>query len=425
MVKVLLVDDDPVVIRIYRDGLTRLGFEVATAADGLEALKSLRADRPDVMVLDLMMPKLSGAEVLKFMRAERAWQTLPVLVLSNAYMDPLAQDAALLGAQKGLLKVKCNPASLAESIREVLGGQASSENIDQLLAASHAPPGDIAPSPATPPTPEPSAPEVSRSQAPGSPGPTPQEPVSEPQTFSNELRESARQELATQGAAIGLGLVHSFQAFLAARGESERGFRLQDFFRKVHFITAMGGMADHHHLAQMASALEALLYGLMDKPQVLEPSVDRTTAMAVDFLQQLLVSSQKPRPVANPHPLALVVDDDRLTNRLVVSALRNAQFQAQATESPVMALELMREKVYDLVLADIEMPDMDGIELCKQLRRIPGYERVPVIFVTLHSDFATRAKTALSWTDLIAKPVRPAELAVKAVMHLLKSQLPG
>ena len=70
------------------------------------------------------------------------------------------------------------------------------------------------------------------------------------------------------------------------------------------------------------------------------------------------------------------------------------------------------------------MPGMDGIELCKRTRRLPGYENTPIIYVTLHSDFETRAKSALSGADdLIAKPILATELAAKAVMHLLKSQL--
>jgi len=68
---------------------------------------------------------------------------------------------------------------------------------------------------------------------------------------------------------------------------------------------------------------------------------------------------------------------------------------------------------------------MDGIELCKRLRALPGYEKIPVIYVTLHSDFETRARTVLSGgNDLIAKPILPAELAVKVVMHLLKKHHP-
>ena len=60
--RVLLVDDDPIVLRIYQDGLVRQGFEVSTAADGVAALRALRDNRPHIMVLDLMMPRLSESK---------------------------------------------------------------------------------------------------------------------------------------------------------------------------------------------------------------------------------------------------------------------------------------------------------------------------------------------------------------------------
>jgi CheY-like chemotaxis protein len=64
---------------------------------------------------------------------------------------------------------------------------------------------------------------------------------------------------------------------------------------------------------------------------------------------------------------------------------------------------------------------MDGFELCRRLRTLPGYQKTPVIFVTSHSDFESRARSKLSGgDDLISKPVFPMELAVKAVAQLLK-----
>jgi CheY-like chemotaxis protein len=175
----------------------------------------------------------------------------------------------------------------------------------------------------------------------------------------------------------------------------------------------------------MASALEALLFAMQEKARNLEPSLERTTSQGLEFLQELLHQPGGARRDSAQNKTALVVDDDKLSNRLVVSALRQAQLQARGVESASAALSLVRETVYDLVLLDIEMPEMDGLELCKRLRALPGYEKIPVIYVTLHSDFETRARTVLSGgNDLIAKPILPTELAVKVVMHVLKKQTP-
>jgi DNA-binding response OmpR family regulator len=70
------------------------------------------------------------------------------------------------------------------------------------------------------------------------------------------------------------------------------------------------------------------------------------------------------------------------------------------------------------------MPVLNGFELCKRLRKVPGYEKTPVIFVSSHDDVGSRAKATLSGADdLVAKPFLPQELAAKVVMHLVKRQM--
>jgi CheY-like chemotaxis protein len=82
----------------------------------------------------------------------------------------------------------------------------------------------------------------------------------------------------------------------------------------------------------------------------------------------------------------------------------------------------LARKHFDLVLLDIEMPQMTGFEVCRKLRMLPGYEKTPVIYVTAHSDFESRSRSIISGgNDLIAKPIFPIELAVKAVAHLIGS----
>src|ERR1051325_5480175 len=132
--RILFVDDDPLVVRIYQDALARKGFQVDAAHDGLAATRALRAGKPDLLILDLMMPKLSGVDVLKFVRSQPELSDLPVVVLSNSYMNDLAQGAAVAGAQKALLKVRCTPSILLGVIRELLEGQPA--NQEAVLTAT-------------------------------------------------------------------------------------------------------------------------------------------------------------------------------------------------------------------------------------------------------------------------------------------------
>ena len=99
--KVLLVDDDTTLRRTLGIGLRAEGHEVLIAADGRTALQALREDRPDIVVLDLGLPDLSGVEVL---RRLRGWSTTPVVVLSARAESAEKVEALDLGADDYVTK---------------------------------------------------------------------------------------------------------------------------------------------------------------------------------------------------------------------------------------------------------------------------------------------------------------------------------
>ncbi|HEY5503696.1 MAG TPA: response regulator, partial [Sedimentisphaerales bacterium] len=80
---ILFVEDDAVVLTTYRNLLQREGFHIESAQDGLEALKALSQATPDLVVLDLMLPKFDGADVLKFIRADPRLKIIPIIIFSN------------------------------------------------------------------------------------------------------------------------------------------------------------------------------------------------------------------------------------------------------------------------------------------------------------------------------------------------------
>ncbi len=80
-----------------------------------------------------MMPKLSGVDVLKFIRSTPALQDTPVIILSNAHMTRLAQEAAAIGAEKSLLKSSCTPTKLINAINELLAGKANETDSSDRL----------------------------------------------------------------------------------------------------------------------------------------------------------------------------------------------------------------------------------------------------------------------------------------------------
>ena len=411
MRQLLLVDDDPCTLKLYKDRLSHMGDQVATAPDGLAAVQALRSARPDLVVLDLMMPRLSGADVLKFIRAEPRLKSLPVIVLSNSYMQEVASEAAALGVDKALLKIRCSPQILSEAIEEVLAGKPGIQDLSCLLAV----PEKVAAGNATP------------APAPAAPAPLPAPPIQAALSQTNsDFHAKARRTFLDNGTGTCAEIRRLCQAVVDAPKQLEQHARLQDLSRKIHFVAAAAGLAECFSLAQMTAAFEALLLELVAKPADVTPSILRTITATADFMVRLFEAAKK---TAQDKPItarALAVDDDLLSSRLLVNALERAQIPVRLMGDPLAALQCLQSTHYDLILLDIEMPGMDGFEFCRKLRQLPGYADIPVIFVTSRQDFESRAQGLKSGgNDLISKPVFPMELAVKAVAHLLARQLPA
>lgn len=80
--KVLVVDDDPVLVRMVKEILKSQGFAVETAKDGIDALVMVKKDKPDLIVLDIMMPEMNGYDVLRALKFTDGLKEIPVLLLT-------------------------------------------------------------------------------------------------------------------------------------------------------------------------------------------------------------------------------------------------------------------------------------------------------------------------------------------------------
>lgn len=117
---ILLVEDDRFLRRAAEATLKQAGFVVTTAADGEEALRQASARRPDVVLLDLIMPKLQGFEVLRRLKQDETTARIPVIVLSNLGQDSDVRQALDLGAVAYLVKSNLSLQDLVKKIRAVL-----------------------------------------------------------------------------------------------------------------------------------------------------------------------------------------------------------------------------------------------------------------------------------------------------------------
>ena len=115
-VHVLFVEDDASIAQMYRLKLELDGYRVDVAGDGERALEMARTSLPDIIFLDIRLPKLDGLGVLEALRADSATRRVPVVILSSNSEKELIERGAKLGVLDHLIKSRTTPAQLAGSL---------------------------------------------------------------------------------------------------------------------------------------------------------------------------------------------------------------------------------------------------------------------------------------------------------------------
>jgi CheY-like chemotaxis protein len=121
MKRILLAEDDRFLRRAAQTKLEQAGYTVEVAVDGEEALAALRRTPPDLMLLDLLMPKKDGLEVLREMKADEAIRDVPVVILSNSSKAIDMDNARLLGARQYWVKANVTLQELCHRVNVILG----------------------------------------------------------------------------------------------------------------------------------------------------------------------------------------------------------------------------------------------------------------------------------------------------------------
>lgn len=119
--KILLVEDDVLILRMLSERLREKGYEVFVAEDGEEGLERVRSIKPDLILLDLILPKLDGISLLRKIKEDESISAIPVLILTNLKNDETIEESIRLGASDYLVKVNYTPDELVEKIKETLG----------------------------------------------------------------------------------------------------------------------------------------------------------------------------------------------------------------------------------------------------------------------------------------------------------------
>ena len=118
--KILVVDDEDAVRDIYNREFTKAGFKVFLASDGQEGLLKAGEEIPDLILLDIMMPKMSGIDTIKALKKNELTKKIPVLLLTNLGEEQIIKEGFKLGIEGYLLKVSYTPVQVVEECRKFL-----------------------------------------------------------------------------------------------------------------------------------------------------------------------------------------------------------------------------------------------------------------------------------------------------------------
>ena len=127
MARILIIEDDALIARMYEAAFRFEKFEVDVAHNGKDGLEKLKKNRPSLILLDIMMPVMNGLEVLKQIKDDPRYKGIPVVMLTNLFGSKDIEEALSLGAVKYIVKSKYKPKEVVAQIKEILAGYTRNE----------------------------------------------------------------------------------------------------------------------------------------------------------------------------------------------------------------------------------------------------------------------------------------------------------
>jgi len=118
--KILMIEDDIFLRRVYRDQFIRVGFEFIEATNGVEGLNKINSENPDLILLDLMLPRKNGFDVLREIQEDKKTKRIPVIILSNLGQELDIKEGLALGAKDYLIKTEMRISEVVDKVKKHL-----------------------------------------------------------------------------------------------------------------------------------------------------------------------------------------------------------------------------------------------------------------------------------------------------------------
>ncbi|MEK7653251.1 MAG: response regulator [Patescibacteria group bacterium] len=118
--KILLIEDDPMIVEMYKMRLEAEGYEVTATDRGSEAIEIAKKEKPAVVLLDVILPEIDGFTILQNMKAEMETKDIPVLLLTNLGQESDKEKGTNLGAADYFVKSQHTPAEVIQKVKELI-----------------------------------------------------------------------------------------------------------------------------------------------------------------------------------------------------------------------------------------------------------------------------------------------------------------
>lgn len=428
--KILILEDESIVAGIYKRHLENNGFSVKWIDDIQEGFYEAQKWKPNALILDLVFPSRKGIEltsldVLKKLKAQKQFASTLIIVLTNAYMSDMAEQAAEAGADWILDKSRATPSQVIEIFNKEWRSWWETKTLKSQADVAPAENKEV--DEPTPKSPDPTIPlpttivqvegeTTKKARIAAGPsshlGPVvPAEWVDSRADFAESCEKECKQlrELFLQ-----------FAREKSAEGRTAVGRTIEV---KLNMLMGAASALGFFEFAGVSAAMQALIREILTHSNPMGASTTRTLAASVDFLPALILREKKSEQILPFITFSiLAVDDDIFSRQAIKRACLKVGLKVITVPDPQLCLNLIEENKFDLILLDVEMPDISGFDLCKNIRSSKLNQKTRVLFVTSHDDLQSRSQSLISGgNDFIVKPFPFMELGLKILIASLQS----
>ena len=199
---------------------------------------------------------------------------------------------------------------------------------------------------------------------------------------------------------------------------------LNEIYSHAYSFSERARVSGYIALHRLCDAFAHLTHQLYNVPESINVSTLRTVGQTIELLVALIRDRQVVHLRDPGKSEVYVVEDDGDTCEAITLAMETATLRTTSAQDPLQALAELEATCYDLVFLDVNLPGMNGFDLCAHIRQLPAYARTPIVFLSGMPALEHRVQSTTSGAnDFVDKPFNPHELSVKALTLIVKAQL--